>query len=133
MTAYRWSAPSRSLPTAEIQPPPATSSSSTCSHPPVCVFRHHANHIIYHLEKTTANTKRMGGSGVPDFQVALTEQRHERCMPGQNPDLAVEGRRNYALRLALKYRTLGGDDCDVHHAASSFFARSTTSSMPPCM
>ena len=64
---------------------------------------------------------------------AVPEQGHERRVPRQDTDLAIERRRDHRVGVAAKKRPLGGNDCDAHHAAASFFACSTTSSMAPTM
>jgi hypothetical protein len=97
------------------------------------VLRDDPDSIVDDLKKAAIDLKPVLQTRMPDKKCPATKECHERSVIGQNADLPIEGGRDDRVRLAVKHRSIGRDDRNVHHALASFLAFSTASSMLPTM
>src|SRR5690242_942505 len=98
------------------------------------LLRHDAHDVVDDLKKPAVDVEPPSALAT-HAQDTLAEESHQRRVAGENAHLAVERRRDDRVGRALVQHGLGRDDGDVEHASQpcSFFAFSTTSSMPPAM
>src|SRR6202022_4089573 len=89
--------------------------------------------IVQNLHEPAAYGE-TGSRAVPEAQLAVAEQCHERRMAREDANLSIESRRHNGVRLALEEHSFRRDHRDLeHYALASRCAASTTPSMPPCM
>lgn len=95
------------------------------------MFRDNPYPITHDLEKSTSHREPRDSVRRTHRKGALAEKRHERRVVREYTNLAVEGRCRHGIRLPVEDSRLRRNDRDSHHDPASFFAFSTTSSIPP--
>src|SRR5204862_2932177 len=79
-----------------------------------CLFCHDTHFVIQHLHEPAAYVE-AAFTGSADTKLAVTEQRHQRCVAGEDSHVSIVCGRNYRVRLALKENGLGRDYRYLEH------------------
>jgi hypothetical protein len=93
-----------------------------------------AHDVVRHLKETAIDLEAARAAfDTLESQHTATEESHERSMPGQHTNLAVEGRGYDGRHTPVEQHPLRRDDRGVHDQARNRSAFAIASSMPPHM
>ena len=77
-----------------------------------------AYRVTHHLEKAARHAEPASSARLSHLQHTRAEQREKRRMTRQDADLSVERGHHDRVGGPIEYRSLGGNDRDVHHSGA---------------